>query len=38
MCKQYGKHLVSLAADLGNWENVGLTLNELLKEQDKGRS
>lgn len=33
MCKQYGQHLVSLAADLGSWENLGLTLNEILKEQ-----
>lgn len=31
MCKQYGSHLVSLAADLGNWECVGLTLAEIIK-------
>lgn len=33
MCKQYGAHLVSLAADLGGWECVGLTLGEMLKEK-----
>ena len=33
VCKQYGAHLVSLAADLGSWECVGLTLQEMLKEQ-----
>lgn len=32
MCKQYGKHLVSLAADLGGWECLGLTLKEILNE------
>ena len=35
MCKQYGGHLVSLAADLGDWQSVGLTINEILKEQRK---
>lgn len=33
MCKQYGAHLVDLANDLGGWDCVGLTLNEILKEQ-----
>lgn len=33
MCKQYGEHLVSLASDLGGWDMVGLTLNEIIKEQ-----
>jgi hypothetical protein len=33
MCKQYGPHLLSLAADLGGWDCVGLSLNEILKEQ-----
>jgi hypothetical protein len=37
MCKQYGNHLVSLAADLGGWENLGLTLNEILKEQEQDK-
>lgn len=32
MCKQYGPHLVSLAADLGGWECVGLTLREMIKD------
>jgi hypothetical protein len=31
MCKQYGGHLVSLASDLGSWECVGATLQELMK-------
>lgn len=35
MCKQYGSHLLSLHADLGSWECVGLTLSEILAE---GRS
>jgi DNA relaxase NicK len=33
MCRQYGSHLVSLAQDLGGWECVGLTLQEVIKEQ-----
>lgn len=33
MCKQYGAHLVDLAADLGGWDVMGLTLREMLKEQ-----
>lgn len=33
MCKQYGSHLVGLAADLGSWECVGLTLREIIREQ-----
>jgi hypothetical protein len=37
MCKQYGQHLVDLAADLGGWECVGLTISEILTEQAKGR-
>ena len=32
MCKQYGPHLVDLANDLGGWECVGLTLNEMIRE------
>lgn len=32
LCKQYGSHLVSLAADLGDWQSVGLTLGEMVKE------
>ena len=37
MCKQYGQHLASLAQDLGGWECVGLTLNEIMTAQAKGR-
>ena len=37
MCKQYGKHLVSLAEETGSWECLGLTLREILLEQKKGR-
>lgn len=33
MCKQYGAHLVSLAQDVGGWDCVGLTLQEMLKEE-----
>lgn len=35
MCKQYGSHLISLADDLGGWEVLGLTLNEMLQEQKR---
>jgi hypothetical protein len=35
MCKQYGAHLLSLKADLGDWQSVGLTLGELLKGDSK---
>ena len=31
MCKQYGSHLLSLQADLGSWECLGLTLREMLE-------
>lgn len=37
MCKQYAGHLLSLAADLGGWDCVGLTLSEIIKDQAKGR-
>lgn len=33
MAKQYGAHLVSLAADLGGWEVLGLTLAEMISEE-----
>ena len=33
MCKQYGQHLTSLAQDLGGWDCVGLTLQEIIAEQ-----
>lgn len=36
MCKQYGAHLVDLANDLGGWDCVGLTLNEIIKGQANG--
>jgi len=32
MAAQYGPHLVSLAADLGGWEVLGLTLREMVSE------
>lgn len=38
MCKQYGAHLVSLAADLGGWKELGLTLGEIIKNEDRPRS
>lgn len=34
MVKQYGPHLVGLAADLGGWDVLGLTLQEMLKEEN----
>lgn len=34
MCKQYGSHLVSLAADLGSWECLGKTLQEMVSESN----
>ncbi len=37
MCKQYGAALVELAADLGGWECVGLTIKETLEAMQKGR-
>jgi DNA relaxase NicK len=33
MCRQYGPHLLSLRADLGDWQSVGLTLSEIIKAQ-----
>lgn len=35
MCKQYGAHMLSLASDLGGWDMVGRTLQEMMKEQQK---
>lgn len=32
MAKQYGPHLVSLAADLGGWKELGLTLREMIMD------
>ena len=37
MCKQYGQHLTGLAQDLGGWDCLGLTLQEIINEQAKGR-
>ena len=34
-CRQYGKHLVSLAADCGGWEVLGLTLREIISEEQE---
>lgn len=33
MCRQYGAHLMSLFADLGSWECVGLTLRDKIHEE-----
>jgi hypothetical protein len=33
MALQYGPHLVSLAADLGGWDVLGLTLGEMYREE-----
>lgn len=40
MARQYGAHLVSLAADLGGWEVLGLTLGEMIREDraERGKS
>lgn len=38
MVKQYGPHLVSLQADLGSWEMLGLTLCEMVREEDERRA
>lgn len=35
MVKQYGSHLVGLAADLGGWEVLGLTLKEMVKAENR---
>lgn len=37
MCKQYGVHLTSLAGDLGGWAELGLTLQEMLRELEQER-
>lgn len=37
MCRFYGAHLVSLAADLGGWEVLGLTLREMISEEQQRR-
>ena len=37
MARQYGAHLVSLAADLGGWEVLGLTLREMIQEDRAAR-
>jgi hypothetical protein len=36
MAGQYGPHLVSLAADLGGWDVLGLTLKEMVEEAKRG--
>lgn len=33
MCKQYGAHLLELKDDCGSWENVGLTISEMIREE-----
>lgn len=35
MCRQYGVHLFSLSEDLGGWAEVGLTLREMVAEQQR---
>ena len=37
MAGQYGPHLVSLAAELGGWDVLGLTLREMVEEERKRR-
>lgn len=37
MCQQYGPHLLSLKDDLGDWQAVGLTLNEIIRENEVQR-
>jgi hypothetical protein len=38
MASQYGPHLVSLAADLGGWDVLGLTLREMVEEEKQRRT
>jgi hypothetical protein len=38
MCQQYGAHLLDLANDLGGWDCVGLTLGEMIKQQQRDRT
>ena len=33
MCRQYGVHLVDLSKDLGGWDCVGRTLEEMISEE-----
>ena len=35
MCRQYGPHLLSLADDLGGWAELGLTLREMVSDQQR---
>lgn len=35
VCRQYGRHLVSLASDLGGWDCLGLTLREMIIEDQR---
>ena len=35
MCRQYGQRLVTMAGDLGGWEVLGLTLQEVVSEQER---
>lgn len=35
MCRQYGQRLVSMANDLGGWDVLGLTLREIVNEQQR---
>ena len=35
MCRQYGQRLVSMASDLGGWDCLGLTLGEIVREQQR---
>lgn len=37
MCRQYGGALVELAADVGSWECVGLTIKEMIDTQKRLR-
>ena len=35
MCRQYGVRLVSMAQELGGWDVLGLTLNEIVSDQQR---
>ena len=37
MCKQYGSRLLNLADELGGWDVLGLTLGEMVKEEQQRR-
>nr|CRY95077.1 hypothetical protein [uncultured prokaryote] len=38
MCRQYGQRLVSMSNDLGGWAELGLTLHEVILDQQRKAS